>query len=70
MKVCCFREKQLETCADCPEYLKCEIIRCFHSKKGFKYKKYKQSIEFIRENRYLTFIKFADEWNGPYGKLE
>ena len=70
MKVCCFRAKHLETCADCSEYLKCEIIRSFQSKKGFKYKKYKQSIEFIRKNGYSAFIKFADEWNGPLGKFE
>jgi len=70
MKVCCLKEKRLETCADCPEYPECEIIRGFHSKKGFKYRKYRQSIEFIRKNGYATFLTFADEWKGPYGKLE
>jgi hypothetical protein len=70
MKVCCLREKQRETCADCPEYSACEIIRSFHAKNGFKYRKYRQSIEFIRRNGYPAFLTFADTWNGPYGRLE
>lgn len=70
MKVCCFKDKHLETCADCPEYSKCEQIQMFHSRKGYKYKKYKQSIEFIRKNGYSAFLQFSDSWNGPYGKLE
>ena len=69
MKVCCYREKRLETCADCKEYLKCEIIRGFHAKKGYKYRKYRQSIEFIRKKGYPAFIRFADAWKGPYGRL-
>ncbi len=34
-----------------------------------KYRKYKESIEFIKSNGYEEFIKIADNWNGPYGKL-
>jgi hypothetical protein len=70
MKVCCFKEKMLETCADCPDYLKCKIIHNFYSKNGYKYKKYKQAIEFIRKNGYSRFIKLADKWKGAYGKLD
>jgi hypothetical protein len=70
MKVCCFREKHLETCADCSVYGTCERIQTFHAHKGYKYKKYKQSIEFIREKGYLAFLQLASRWKGPYGKLE
>ncbi|MBN1288414.1 MAG: DUF3795 domain-containing protein [Actinobacteria bacterium] len=70
MKICCFREKELETCADCPDYLDCRIIQDFYLRNGYKYKKYKQSIEFIRENGYAQFINKASGWKGPYGKLE
>jgi|SRR3989304_7539610 len=70
MKVCCFKEKKLETCADCPDYSECKIIQHFYSKNGYKYKKYKQSIEFIRENGYSRFIKLANGWKSPYGKLD
>ena len=69
IKICCFRERKFETCADCDEYLSCEIIQGLYNKNGYKYKKYKQSIDFIRENGYAEFTKIADTWRGPYGKL-
>lgn len=69
MKVCCFK-KNLETCADCSDYLECKIILNFHSKKGYKYKKYKQSIEFIRKNGYAEFLKAVSKWKCAYGGLE
>jgi len=70
MKVCCFRERGLETCADCPGYTKCKTIHGFYGKNGFKYGKYRQAIEFIRENGYPKFIRLADKWKGPYGRLD
>jgi len=36
MKVCCFKDKRLETCADCRDY-PCKILQEFWSKKGWKY---------------------------------
>jgi hypothetical protein len=70
MKVCCFKERGYETCADCPDYLSCEILNEFYGKKGYKYKKYRQALEFIRENGYAKFIEIADTWRGPYGKYK
>jgi hypothetical protein len=70
IKVCCFKERKIETCADCPDYPSCRTIQEFHSKNGYKYKKYKQSIEFIRENGYAKFLERATNWEGPYGKFE
>jgi hypothetical protein len=69
IKICCYKEKSLETCADCQQYHTCTIIHGFYDKKGYKYKKYKQSIEYIRKNGYDKFMKFADTWKGPHGKL-
>jgi hypothetical protein len=69
MKVCCFRDQKLETCADCDRYATCETIAGFYSKKGFKYKKYRESVEFIREKGYPPFLMCAGEWKGPYGRL-
>ncbi len=69
MKVCCFKEKKLETCADCSEYESCQIIRAWFDKKGYIYKKYRESIEFIRKYGYDVFLEQADQWKGPYGKL-
>jgi len=70
MKVCCFKERNYETCADCPDYLSCEILKGFYSKKGYKYKKYRQALEFIRENGYAKFLEIADTWRGPYGRYK
>jgi hypothetical protein len=70
IKICCFKERRLETCAECPDYPTCKIIYSFHDKTGYKYKKYKQSIEFIRKNGYAKYIKNADNWKGPYGKFD
>jgi hypothetical protein len=68
-KNCCFKDRKLETCADCPDYTTCKLIQSFYAKNGYKYKKYRQSTEFIRRNGYEEFLKFADKWSGPYGKL-
>ncbi|MBN1195433.1 MAG: DUF3795 domain-containing protein [Methanomicrobiaceae archaeon] len=69
MKACCFRERQHETCADCPDYATCTIISDFYAKKGYKYKKYKESVEFIRKNGYKRFFEIANTWKGAYGRL-
>ena len=69
IKVCCFRERGLETCADCPDY-PCEILGEFWSKRGWKYKQYRKQLEFIRQNGYEEFLKRANKWKGPRGKLE
>ncbi|MBD3388261.1 MAG: DUF3795 domain-containing protein [Candidatus Altiarchaeales archaeon] len=70
MKVCCYGERKLETCADCNDYLKCEKIKGFHGKSGYKYGKYREAIEYIRENGYGSFFKKSGEWKGAYGKLD
>ena len=70
MKVCCFGERKLETCADCADYETCEIIQDFYAKKGYKYKKYRESTEFIKKHGYAKFIPIADGWKSAYGKLE
>jgi hypothetical protein len=68
--VCCLKEKKLKTCADCEDYPGCKKIRDFYAKNGYKYKKYNESMEYLRKNGYDSFIKTAKKWNGPYGKLE
>ena len=69
IKVCCFSEKRFETCADCPDFDTCSIISGFFGKKGYKYKKYRDSLEFIRRFGYEKFLKTADGWSGAYGKI-
>jgi hypothetical protein len=68
MKVCCL-ENQFRSCADCSKYSSCDIIQGFYAKKGYKYKKYREAIEFIRVNGYEEFLKKADGWKMQYGKF-
>ena len=69
IKLCCFRDHKFSTCADCPQLCSCNIVGNWYAKNGYKYKKYKQAINFIKEKGYRDFIKLADKWNGAYGKL-
>jgi hypothetical protein len=70
IKACCFKDKKLDTCADCIILPNCSTIGEWFSKKGYKYHKYKQAIEFINENGYATFIRIADKWSNAYGKYK
>ncbi len=69
IKLCCFRDKKLETCADCPDFSTCDIVKSFYYKNGVKYSKYRENIEFIMANGYEEFFRLADNWKGPYGRL-
>jgi hypothetical protein len=69
IKACCFRDKKLETCADCDDYDGCATIRGFYAKNGYKYKKYMQSAEYIRANGYAKFLKATCKWKCAYGRL-
>jgi hypothetical protein len=70
MKVCCIGKLGSScTCADCPDFSRCTILREFHGKNGYKYRKYQESLEFIRANGYAAFLSIARKWKGPYGRL-
>jgi hypothetical protein len=69
MKVCCIK-KQYNSCADCNDYDSCDIIQSFYKKNGYKYKKYKEALDFIKANGYDKFIRIADKWKMQYGKYE
>lgn len=68
--MCCFADNGLATCADCKTLHSCSIMREFFGKKGYKYGKYRQSLEFIRKNGYEKFFAFTEKWKCAYGKLE
>ncbi len=68
IKVCCFRDHKLETCADCPKF-GCEILQDFWGKHGWKYQHYKKQLELIRQHGYEEFLKRADTWKRATGKL-
>lgn len=70
IKRCCLMKKRFNTCADCPDYGYCTIIQGFFAKNGYKYKKYLESLEFIRKHAYPAFIAAARAWKRAYGKLK
>ena len=70
MKRCCILIKKVNTCADCSEYAECRMIQGFFEKNGYKYKKYRQSLEFIRKYGYLAFIEASRSWKCAYGSLK
>ncbi|MEJ2281196.1 MAG: DUF3795 domain-containing protein [Candidatus Bathyarchaeota archaeon] len=68
IKVCCFVEKQLETCVDCQDY-PCKLLETFWNKKGWKYNQYKKQLEYIKQNGYTKYLDIADTWKKAHGKL-
>jgi hypothetical protein len=69
IKLCCFRDRGFQTCVDCPDFASCGIIRGWLEKKAWKYRKYRESLEFIRDFGYAAFLAEAETWKGPYGRL-
>lgn len=69
IKLCCFGAKGLETCADCPDHGSCRTINGFFEKKGYKYGKYRQSLEYIHAHGYQLFLERTKDWKRAYGKL-
>ena len=70
IKICCISKLGSTcTCADCPDFSRCNILQDFYGKNGYKYKKYQESMEFIRANGSAAFLKIAKRWKRPYGRL-
>jgi len=68
IKVCCIK-KGLISCGDCSDFSSCTIIQGLYEKNGYKYKKYRESMEFIRQHGYEEFLKRTASWKRAYGKL-
>ncbi len=68
IKICCLT-RELKTCADCPELDACIIIGRFFGKNGHKYRKYRESIQFIVACGYSAFLSQTVSWKGAYGPL-
>jgi hypothetical protein len=70
MKVCCITTVgTTHTCADCPDYPTCDTLQGFYAKNGYKYRKYRQSLQFMKAHGYDSFLQAAQKWKGAYGKL-
>ncbi len=69
IKLCCFKDRNLDTCADCIDIKACQLINSWFDKNGTKYKKYRDAIHFIKEHGYSEFVIMADNWKNAYGKF-
>ncbi len=70
IKLCCFSDHNLDTCADCTKLEFCNIVGSWYLKNGYKYKKYKEAVYFIRDNGYSKFFEIAENWKNAYGKIK
>ncbi len=69
-EICCISKLgSKSTCADCPDFPRCNILQGFYGKTGYKYKKYRESLEFISTYGRAAFLKIAMKWKRPYGRL-
>lgn len=68
IKICCIKNGYA-SCADCNNFNSCKTIQGFYGKNGYKYKKYREALEYIRIKGYASFIRIANEWKIQYGKL-
>ena len=69
IKICCITKK-LVSCADCNGLDNCSIIQEFYNKNGYKYKKYKQAINYIVNNGYSKYLNQTKEWTMQYGRYK
>jgi hypothetical protein len=69
IKVCCITKNYI-SCADCSDSDNCELINAFHGKKGYKYKKYREALTFIKKFGYSKFFSIANKWKRQYGQYE
>ena len=67
IKRCCMM-KGFASCADCIEAVACKPLQAFHGHVGYKYGKYRQAIETIRNCGYDAFLAIADGWSNAYGR--
>lgn len=70
IKICCYKEKKLLTCAECDHYCTCTIISERFKIGSRDNKKCLEALEYIRNNGKDNFINKADKWKGPFGKLK
>lgn len=70
IKLCCFKDRMLDTCADCADLKTCQILNSWYDNKGAKYKKYREAIYFIKDHGYSEFASVAENWKNAYGKFK
>jgi hypothetical protein len=70
IKICCFKEKKFDTCADCNKYYNCEIFNN-RFKVGTKDNvSLQDALNYIKDHGYDKFILKAKNWKSYKGKLD
>ena len=69
MKLCCMVERHLDTCAECDDFSSCTILQEWYGKASGKYRRYKESAEYVREHGSDRFVEIADGWKDACGRL-
>lgn len=69
IKICCYKEKKLSTCAECIDFANCTIISEKFKPGSYDNKKCMEVLEYIKNNGKKKFMGKANEWKGPWGKL-
>jgi hypothetical protein len=69
VKICCFRVNNFESCAECKKIESCGIMKKWYKKNDGKYGKYKELLEYIKNNGYDKFIEIANNWKNEFGEI-
>jgi len=57
IKICCFRDKKFDTCADCKDLDTCPILGGWYAKNGYKYKKTSRPSSLLKKTDIPNFSK-------------
>ena len=70
IKLCCYKDKQLITCAECKNFEDCEVVKARFKPGTYENKKCIEQLNFIKKNGCASFIEIANSWKNHYGRLK
>lgn len=70
IKICCFKGKKLETCADCESVSNCEIFNNRFKVGTRDNERLQEALKYIKDHGYDKFIEKAKKWTSYAGKLD
>jgi len=70
IKICCYKEKKLSTCAECKDFSKCALIAGRFKAGSYDNKKCLEALEYIKNYGKNNFMDKANKWKGHFGKLK
>lgn len=70
IKLCCFKVKRLKTCADCDDFDQCIIISNRFKPGTRDNKKCLESLFYIKNQGYESYLNMANKWKNHFGKFK